>query len=83
MTFNDKHQQKNENQEFSRISNKWTIHPKYNQDTGNNYDLCLIKLESPLNLIKGKVFSIFFNYHGSGERLNLFFQTIKCGISLN
>ena len=53
MTFNDKHQQKREQQEFSRSSTEWTIHPKYDQAAGNNYDLCLVKLEKPIDLITG------------------------------
>ena len=53
LTFNDKHQQKHEKQEFSRTSTKWTIHPKYDQAAGNNYDLCLVKIEEPLDLITG------------------------------
>ena len=53
MTFNDKHQQKQERQEFSRTSEEWIINPKYDQATGNNYDLCLVKLEKPLDLITG------------------------------
>ena len=53
MTFNDKHQQEQEGQEFSRTSNQWIIHPKYDQAAGNNYDLCLVKLERPIDLITG------------------------------
>ena len=53
MTFNDKHQQKQEKQEFSRTSTEWTIHPKYDQAAGNNYDLCLVKLDKPIDLITG------------------------------
>ena len=53
LTFNDKHQQKQEKQEFSKTSTQWTIHPKYDQAAGNNYDLCLVKIEEPLDLITG------------------------------
>ena len=53
MIFNDKHQQKQETEEFKRTSNQWIIHPKYDKSAGNNYDLCLVKLERPLDLIKG------------------------------
>jgi len=53
MTFNDKHQQKQEKQEFSRTSTEWTIYPKYDQAAGNNYDLCLVKLDKPIDLITG------------------------------
>ena len=53
MTFNDKHQQKQEPHEFSRSSTEWTIHPKYDQAAGNNNDLCLVKLDRPIDLITG------------------------------
>ena len=41
MTFNDKHQMQLDNKEFTRTSYEFTIHPKYDQAAGNNYDLCL------------------------------------------
>ena len=53
MTFNDKHQHQQEPQEFSRTSQDWEIHPKFDQAAGNNYDLCLVKLDSPLDQISG------------------------------
>ena len=60
MTFKDKNQKKNEQQEFSRTSRQWIIHPKYNQATGNNYDLCLVKLDQSLNLITGTSAKMIF-----------------------
>ena len=61
MTFKDKHQKKNEQQEFSRTSRQWIIHPKYNQAAGNNYDLCLVKLDQSLNLITGTSAKMIFS----------------------
>ena len=55
MTFKDKHRQQIEQFEFSRTSAQWIIHPKYSPSTGNNFDLCLVKLQSSLDLITGKM----------------------------
>ena len=53
MTFNDKHQQKPDQGEFARTSEEFIIHPKYDQTTGNNNDLCLVKVATSLDLITG------------------------------
>ena len=73
MTFNDKHQQEQEGQEFSRTSNQWIIHPKYDQAAGNNYDLCLVKLERPIDLIKGS--SLKRRLFHVGDGLSLIYTT--------
>ena len=53
MTFNDKHRIEKEMNEFVRTSRQWTIHPKYDKANRNNYDLCLVQLDEPLDLITG------------------------------
>ena len=53
MTFNDKHRIEKEIHEFIRTSRQWTIHPKYDKANRNNYDLCLVQLDEPLDLITG------------------------------
>ena len=53
MTFNDKHRIEIESGEFTRTSHKWIIHPKYDKNKGNNYDLCLVQLDQPLDIITG------------------------------
>ena len=58
ITFNDKHQIELETEEFVRSSRQWTIHPKYDNSIGNNYDLCLVQLDQPLDLITGKFSNI-------------------------
>ena len=51
LTFNDKHRIEIEPGEFTRTSRQWTIHPKYDKNNGNNYDLCLVQLDRPINLV--------------------------------
>ena len=58
MTFNDKHQKQQDRQEFSRTSEEFIIHPKYDQTTGNNNDLCLVKVAKPLDLITGNSLTV-------------------------
>ena len=58
---------KQEQQEFSRTSTQWTIHPKYDQAAGNNYDLCLVKIEQPFDLITGNI--LCFRRHSLASTL--------------
>ena len=58
--FNDKVAGVREIGEFKiRVKNSdWIIHEKYNPDYGNNYDLCMIRVEDPTldSFVEDKVY---------------------------
>ena len=78
MTFNDKHQIELETEEFVRSSRQWIIHPKYENSIGNNYDLCLVKLDQPLDLITGKFLNIPINMVSIEGSIYVLYKEIPC-----